>query len=132
MSVIEEGLKAYIEAQVPTAGNGFPTEIPVDETVPAWSYGLVDEEQVLAHSGGVGFYKARFQLEFHAKEAGGKSDYENAKTIAGLARAALDGFKGDWSGVKVKFCKTTISDDWAEIQKLPVQRFDVMINYKLS
>lgn len=132
MTVLEEGLKAYIETQVTTAGKGFPGDVPIDETVPAWAYSVIDDEQLLAHDGGTGFYSARVQLDFHAKEAGGKSDYQNAKEIAALARTKLDGFKGDWSGVKVKYCKTTLNDEWADINKLPVQRFDVTINYKLS
>lgn len=130
MATIEEGVKAYIETQVTAAGKGFPHEVPVDETIPAWSYTVVDDEQLLGHGGGTGFHKARLQLEFHAKEAGGKSDYENAKIIAAAARTKLDGFKGTMSGVQVEYCKTTLSDDWAEIHKLPLVRFDVLINYK--
>ena len=132
MATIEEGLVAYLEAQVPTAGKGFPIEVPVDEDVPAWSYQKVDDDQLLAHSGGTGFYTARIQLNFHAKEAGGKSDYENAKDIAGVVRTKLDGYKGAMGSVQVKYCKTTLSDDWADIHKLPLARFDVMINYKLA
>lgn len=132
MTVLEEGLRTYIEAQVASAGKGFPGDVPIDEAAPAWAYQTIDDEQLLAHDGGTGFYTARVQLDFHAKESGGLSDYANAKEIAALARAKLDGFKGDWSGVKVKYCKTTLSDDWAEINKLPVSRLDVLINYKLS
>lgn len=131
MATIEKGVKAYIEEQVIAAGKGFPIEVPVDEAIPAWSYKSVDDDQLLSHGGGTGFCKARIQLEFHAKEAAGKSDYENAKIIAGLVRNKLDGFKGDMHGVQVEYCKTTLSDDWADIHKLPVVRFDVMINYKL-
>jgi hypothetical protein len=130
MTTLQEGIKAYIEAQVTAAGHGFPIEIPVDEDIPAWSYKVVDDEQLLSHSGGTGFYKARLQLEFHADEAGGKSDYENAQIIAAAARTALDGYKGSMSGLQVAYCKTTYTDDWADIQKLPLARFDVLINYK--
>ena len=132
MSVLEEGLKAYLEAQVPAAGKGYPVEVPTDADFPAWAYQTIDDEQLLGHGGGVGLYFARIQLDFIAKETGSASDYSVLKGIASTARAALDGFKGDWSGVKIKFCKTTLSDDWTDIHELPVQRFDVRINYKLS
>lgn len=132
MSVLEEGLKTYIEAQVPAAGNGYPIEVPVDADFPAWSFQTIDDEQDLRHGGGSGFYRARVQLNFLAKETANQSDYAIIKGIAATARAALDGYKGDMGSVHIKYCKTTLSDDWADIHKLPVQRFDVQINYSLT
>lgn len=132
MTVLEEGVKAYIEAQVTAAGRGYPLEVPEDADFPAWSYQTVDDDQLLHHQGGTGFYRARMQLDFMAKEIASQSDYAIIKGIAASVRAALDGYKGSMSGVYVKYCKTTLSDDWADIHKLPVQRFDVLINYKLA
>lgn len=132
MTVLKEGLVTYVEAQVPAAGKGYPYEVPQDANFPAWSYKVIDDDQLLHHQGGTGFYRARVQLDFIAHETADKSDYQVVNEIAASVRAVLDGFKGDWSGVKVKYCKTTVNDDWADIHKLPVQRFDVLINYKLS
>jgi hypothetical protein len=133
MTVLEEGVKAYIEAQVTAAGNGYPYEVPEDADFPAWSYQTINDEQMLAHDRATGFYQARMQLTFMAKETASQSDYAIIKGIAATARAALDGYKGTMgSAVYVKYCKTTLSDDWADIHKLPVQRFDVDINYKLT
>jgi hypothetical protein len=132
MTVLEEGLKTYVEAQVTAAGKGYPIEIPEDAAFPAWSYQTIEDDQLLHHQGGTGFYRARIQLDFMAKETVSQSDYAVIKGIAASVRAALDGFKGSWSGVQIKYCKTTLSDDWADIHKLPVQRFDVTINYKLA
>lgn len=132
MSVLEEGIKAYIEAQVTAAGYGYPIEVPVDASFPAWSFQTIEDEQLLRHGGGTGFYEARVQLTFMAKETASYSDYAIIKSIAATARAALDGYKGDMGSVHVKYCKTSLSDDWAEVHKLPVQRFDVQINYRLT
>lgn len=132
MSVLEEGLVAYVEAQVAAAGKGYPIEVPQDATFPAWAYTLIDDDQLLHHQGGTGFYSARIQIDLMAQETGGDSDYAILKGLASDMRTALDGFKGSWSGVQIKYCKTTLSDDWADIHRLPVQRFDVRINYKLA
>lgn len=131
MTTLEEGLKAYIEAQVTAAGKGYPLEVPQDADFPAWAFQTVDDEQVVGHGGGTGFVRARMQLDFMAEETADESDYDIIKQIASAARAALDGYRGNMNGVQVKFCRTTLSDDWADIHKLPVQRFDVLINYTL-
>lgn len=133
MTVLEEGVKAYIEAQVTSAGKGFPIEVPVDEVFPAWAYETISDEQELAHSGGTGFYKARMMLTFMDDESAVSSDYALVKAIAASVRAKLDGYKGTMgSTVYVKYCKTTLSDEWADTHKLPVQRFDVIIHYRLT
>ena len=132
MTVLEDALVAYIEAQVTAAGNGYPHEVPEDADFPAWSYKTIDDDQLLSHAGGTGFYTARMQLEFMAEESASESDYAIIKGIASTARSVLDGYKGSWGTVQVKFCKTRLSDEWADLHKLPVQRFDVDINYKLT
>lgn len=129
MATIEEGLKAYIEAQVTAAGKGYPREVPVDAAFPAWSYQVVSDDEMLSHGGRTGFAKARIQCNFLAKETSSLSDYSIIKSIATTARNALDGYQGSMSGVQVDYCKTELSDDWADVHKLPVQRFDVILHY---
>lgn len=132
MTTMLEALKAYIEAQVSSAGKGYPLEVPEGAELPAWAYNLIDDEQVLAHSGGSGFIKARVQLDFMAEGTTSQSDYAIVKSIAAAVRTKLDGYRGTMGGVQIDFCHVTLSDDWADIHKLPVQRFDVMINYRVS
>lgn len=130
MASIEEGLKAYLEVQVTAAGKGFPIEVPQDEALPAWAYQTVDDIGDLAHNGRTGFVRARIQIEVTAQETATQSAYGAAKGIAEEMRQALDGFKGDMNGVQVDFCHTTLSDDWADLRKLPQQKFDVIIHYQ--
>ncbi len=130
MTTIEEALKAFIEAQAASAGPGYPMEVPADAAIPAWSYQTIDDEQVLGHAGGTGFQKARIQLNFMAQEAGGLTDYANAKAIAAAVIAVLDGYRGAMSDRNVDYCHATTSDDWADIHQLPVQKLDVLINYR--
>ena len=133
MTVLEDALKSYVETQVTAAGKGYPIEVPEDADFPAFAYETVSDEQELSHGGGIGFYKARVQLSFMDDESATKSDYALVKEIAAAVRAALDGYKGTLSGtVKAKYVRCTLSDEWADIHKLPVQRFDVIIHYKLS
>lgn len=129
MATIEEGLKAFIEAQVASAGKGFPQEIPVDADFPAWAYTVISDEEWLSHGGRTGLVKARIQCDFLAKESGGLSDVANVKAIATAARNALDGYQGLMGSVTVDYCHVELTDDWADIHQLPVQRFDVMLTY---
>jgi len=125
------GLAPYIEAQVPEAGKGFGFQVPQDATYPAWSYQIVDDEEVLSHSGGTGFYKARVQIQVTAKETASASAYVNAANIADKIRQTLNGFKGTMNGLQVEFCKTMSNDDWADQKQLPTSSIDVLINYRL-
>ena len=120
---IEASLLAKIQADVPAAGKGYPLDVPQDAGT-AWAYQTIDDEAVLAHGGPINFRKARVQITLMAV------DYATAKTLGAAVRTALDGFKGTMYGTQVEYCKTTISDDWADLHKLPVARLDVMINYK--
>lgn len=130
MTTIQEGLVAYLEAQVPTAGKGYPQEIPQDAGYPAWAYELIDDEQIIGHGGGTGLHKARIQIDLVVQATESSGAYANAAGLAQLIRGELDGFKGSMGGVQVEYCKTTQSDDWAELHDLPTASFDVMINYK--
>jgi hypothetical protein len=132
MTTIVQGLKAYLEAQVTGIGNAYPVEVPQDASYPAWSYQLIDDDQELSHAGGTGFCKARIQIDIMAKETASQSAYGIAQGLAKSVRTKLDGFKGNMNGVQVEYCKTTPSDDWADLHNLPVASFDVMINYILQ
>lgn len=126
---------AYLEAQVASAGKGYPLEIPQDASYPAWTYQVIDDEQQLAHGGPTGFYQARIQIDVMAKESGSLSAYGISAGIAKLMQGKLDGFRGSMGNetinVNVDYCKTMSSDDYAELHQLPSVRFDVMINYRM-
>jgi hypothetical protein len=124
MATIEEALLAHIEANVPEAGKGFPLDVPQDEAYPAFAYQTIDDTRPLAHDGPLKLHKARVQITFIA------ANYGQAKGAANALSNSLDGYKGMMNGVSVQFCKTTASDDWADIHQLPVVRLDVMVNYK--
>jgi hypothetical protein len=126
---IAEGLKAYLEAQVPTAGHGFPLQVPQDAT--GWSYFVVTDEQMLSHGGGTGFVTARIQIDLTAVATPTASAYKVALGLRELMRGKLDGYRGVMGSVQVDYCKTEISDEWAPAQETPSTRFDVMINYRL-
>lgn len=127
---IEEALKAFIEANVPSAGPGYPLQAPGDAALPAWSYQTVDDPQQIAHDGATGFHMARVQVEFMATAGGGRTDYANAKLIQAAATAALDGYRGAMSDRQVDYCHVLPSDDWADIHQLPAVRLDIRINYR--
>lgn len=129
MSSISEGIKAYLEAEVPTAGQGYPMEVPQDVT--GWSYIVVSDEQLLAHSGATNFYKARVQIDLVAAATPTQSAYLVALGLRKLMRDKLDGYKGAMGTVSVRYCKTEISDEWAETRQGPATRFDILVNYKL-
>lgn len=131
MATIEEGLKAFIEANVAAAGNGYPVSVPVDASFPAWSYTVISDKEDLLHSGGrSGFAKARIQCDFMDREDADESDYEKIKTIATTARNVLDGYIGTMGSVTVFKAEVELNDEWADVHRLPVQRFDVFLHYK--
>lgn len=132
MSTIQEGLVTYLEAQVPTAGKAYPLEVPQDASYPAWSYQVIDDEQVLSHGGAIAYHKARIQIDIIVQGTASVGAYAKASGLAGLMRTALDGYKGNMGTVPVKFCKTMQSDDWAELHNLPAEKIDVLIHYKES
>lgn len=129
MTTLVEGLKAYLEAQVTSIGNGYPVEVPQDASYPAWSYQVIDDDQSLTHSGATGFSQARVQIDIMAQETASLSGYGAAKGLADAVRTKLDGFSGTMGGVTVGYCHVTMSDDWADIHNLPVASIDVLISY---
>ncbi len=131
MTTLREGLVAYLQAQVPGAGMAYPLEIPQDAGYPAWAYQVIDDDQLLSHGGGTGFCKARVQIDLVVQKTASQGAYAIAVGLATQMRTKLDGFRGSMAGLDVHYCKTTQSDDWAELHKLPSISFDVLINYKL-
>lgn len=129
MATIQEGLVAYLEAQVPSAGKGYPLEVPQDASYPAWSYQVIDDEQVISHGGAIRYHKARIQIDIIVQGSASVGAYAKASELAGLMRTALDGYKGNMGAVPVRYCKTMQSDDWAELHNLPAERLDVIVHY---
>lgn len=129
MSSISEAIKIYLETQVPTAGESYPLEVPQDAT--GWSYFVVTDEQVLAHDRPTNFYKARVQIDLIAAPTMAQSAYFVALGLRKQMRDKLDGYKGAMGTVQVEYCKTEISDEWADVRESPSTRFDILINYKL-
>jgi hypothetical protein len=129
---IQEGLIAYLEAQISTAGKSYPIQVPQDGPYPAWAYQVIDDDQMLSHGGGTNYCKARIQIDLMAKETVNLSAYAVAQGLAGLMRKKLDGYKGLMGTVQVEYCKTSLSDDWADLHQLPIASFDVTIHYILQ
>lgn len=132
MTTIVEGLRTYLEAQVTAIGKGYPVEVPQDASYPSWSYQVIDDDQMLSHSGGTGYSKCRIQIDIMAKETALLSGYGVAQGLAAAVRAKLDGYKGLMGSVQVEYCKSTLSDDWADIHNLPVASIDVIIHYRIQ
>lgn len=129
MSSIQEGIVTYLEAQVPTAGNAYPHQVP--QGVTGWAYSVVSDAQEIGHGGALNFYKARIQIDLMYAATATKSAYKVTQEISAAMRTALDGYKGAMGSATVEFCKTEITDEWADNSESPSTRFDIVINYKL-
>lgn len=132
MTTIQESLVTYLEAQVSAAGNAYPHLIPQDADRPAWSYIVIDDDQLLAHDGPTGLYFARIQIDLIGNETASASDYLTAAALAALMRAALDGYRGAMGSAAIHYCKTVMSEDYGSQRESPSARFDIRIVYKLS
>lgn len=123
MASIEEGLVAFVEANVASAGQGFPVQVPQDCVYPAWSYQVMSDEESLAHDGALGWYKLSVTLIFISRT------YALSKAAANALRAALGGYHGLMGSRSVQFCKCRVSDGWADVHNLPAAVLDVEVNY---
>ncbi len=128
-AVISAGLIAFIASNVPSAGNGYPSEVP--QGITGWAYSVVSDNQEIGHSGPMNFYKARIQVDLQYEATASKSAALVTHEIADAMRTALNGYKGAMGSANVKFCKTEITDDWASAAEKPSIRFDILMNYKL-
>lgn len=127
--VLLSGLVTYIASNVASAGNAYPQEVP--QGVTGWSYSVVSDIQELSHAGAMNFYKARIQADLQYEATVSKSAAMVTHEVADAMRAALDGYKGAMGSASVKYCRTEITDDFAEASESPSIRFDIVIHYKL-
>lgn len=127
--MVFEGLVVFLEGQLPSAGKGYPGEVPQDAV--GWAYSVITDVQDIAHDGPQNFYKARIQIDLLYNATEEKSAYLVTREIAASMRGLLDGYKGDMGDVHVQFCRTELADDWADLQETPSTRFDVVLTYKL-
>lgn len=127
--VLLSGLVTYIAANVASAGNAYPQEVP--QGVAGWSYSVVSDIQELSHAGAMNFYKARIQVDLQYEATVSKSAAMVTHEVADAMRVALDGYKGAMGSASVKYCRTEITDDFAEASESPSIRFDIVIHYKL-
>ena len=107
MSSIEEGLVAYLEAQVTAAGKGYPLQIPEDVET-GWAYNIISDNQIIGHAGGENFYKARIQLDLKAAASASASAYKVALGLRQAIRAKLDGYQGAMGGASVQDRKSVV------------------------
>lgn len=125
MASIEEGLKQFVETVCPAAGKGYPEQVPQDAALPSFAYQTTSDDATLAHDRSVQQRKASIAVMFIC------ATYAASKAAANTLKGFLDGYRGYMGSALVDFCKTTSSDDWAEIHQLPVARLDVTIRYRL-
>lgn len=111
----------FIEQGTPEAGKGYPLRAPQDARLPAFSYQVISNTPKIAHSGRVVLERASIQVNVYGQS------YDQAKALQRILRAKLDGFRGMMADVDVQFCKTVISDNWADAQESPVVSFDVTL-----
>lgn len=129
MADIETGLVSFVEVRAPGAGKGYPLVVP--QSLGGWAYQRIPNEgETLAHDGPTGFVRARFQITVLGA---GETPYSDAKAKANAIHNALHGYKGSMGSVTVYYTRVrSVDDEWADAQKLPVQRLDLQINYRKS
>lgn len=130
MASIQEAVVAYIEANLPAVGKGYPNLVPAD-AVPAWSYRVVDDDEQLSHSGGTGLNFARLMIEPFPAKSLTTGAYNQANANAKAIKGLLHGFRGDLNGVTIHFCRVSQSDDYGELRELPAVRLEVFLTYRL-
>jgi hypothetical protein len=120
---IKQALRVFIEQGSPEVGRGYPVKVPQDAQLPSFAYRVLNDSATIAHSGRIVMKKATMQISAHGR------DYPQAARVESLIRAKLDGYKGQMAGVTVEYCKTSVSDEWADAQALPISQFNVTIVY---
>lgn len=122
-TTIETALASFVESV--SGLKLYPILVPQNATLPAISYQVIRDDQVLYHGSQSNFYKAQIQLSVVC------ANYEQAVNLRNVLRNALDGYTGNMAGIKQVFrCSTSMSDDWAELHELPAARLDVSISYR--
>lgn len=100
----------------------YPLVVPLNATLPAVAYEIVDSDEVTSHSGLSGLSFTRFQFTCHA------ADLSGASAVASQIRLCWNGFVGTLAGVKID---GSIPDSprqgYSEQHAAPVVQIDVMV-----
>jgi hypothetical protein len=124
MATFEEGLKVFVETNVPSAGSGHPNQVPQDAAYPCWAYEVTSDIESLTHSGRTGWHSARVTLTFLA------ASYSAVKSISNALRGALDGYVGAMGTKSVQYCHVEQAVDlYADLHDLPAARLELVFNY---
>jgi hypothetical protein len=112
--VIEVALAALLDAADTSAADRIkPLTLPRDPTLPACTYQLISNPRELSHDGDQGYATFRVQLNCWGKT------YKQAKQLAGEARLALNGQRGNFGGVEVGRIQVSSGrDDWDQEREL--------------
>lgn len=121
LTVVNAGVKAIASTR------GYPVFVPLDATLPAWSYQCFRYPGALAHDSDTGIESVRIQITCTA------TTYLVARNLAAAIRTALHGFSGVMGGAggaNINYCEcTTLMDGYSfETTKFTV-RVDALINY---
>lgn len=95
--MIEEGLYAFLAAQLPAIGGRvYPDKLPQEPVLPAVTYRKVSGPRVHSHDGPSSLAHPRFQVSCWA------ATYAEAKDLSEDVRQALDGYTGAMDGEQVQ------------------------------
>jgi hypothetical protein len=94
---LEAGLVGFLAAVLPGL-TVYPKQLPANPSLPASTYFIVDTQPEHSHSGPVDPVERRVQIDAYAR------DHASLLELAGALRGALDGYVGDWPGVRIGHC----------------------------
>lgn len=123
---IEEALYSYLSTYAGlTASVGtriYPNVIPSDASLPAVAYQRISTARVRSHEGPSNLSHTRIQFTCVA------DSYSAVKSVADQIRAALDGYRGTMSTLRVDgvSIENEIAD-YVETSDLYIQRLDALI-----
>lgn len=114
----------YLSAQ--TGDRVYPMSIPNDASLPAVAYQRISGRRLVTHGGPAGLAEARIQITIVG------ADYEEAKELAGLIRAYLEGYRGMMGGICDVYNCTTESeiDGYGEQTEAVTVRLDLFFLYR--
>lgn len=98
MTTIEDALVTYVNANAGITAlqsTRFYPKLPQNPTLPASVYQDISTPRVMSHSGYSNLAMPRKQITIFA------TTYASAKAVADAFRAALIGFKGTMSGIRI-------------------------------
>ncbi len=104
---LREDFYTFLKAQIPTAGNRvYPMRLPQTVTLPAVTYQVISETDLLAHDGPVGLLTPNIQVDCWG------STPKAAWQMADELRQALDGFHGQMGDTRVDFAKVSAREEY--------------------